>query len=429
MAKKETTKSLGDEMYARCHDLFPICRSITGNGVRETLKYLKKILSDINIHEVPSGTKAFDWNVPNEWNINDAYVADESGNRIIDFKKNNLHIVGYSEPVDNILTLEELQKHLYSLPDQPDAIPYITSYYERRWGFCLSENQRKQLKQQKYRVKIDSTLEPGHLTYGEIILPGKSEREILLSTYICHPSMANNELSGPVVTLALAQWLSSLSKRKYTYRIVFVPETIGSIVYLSRHLEKMKKNTVAGYVITCIGDNRSYSYLASRGGNTLSDRVARHVLSYHDSNYKSYSYLERGSDERQFCSAGINLPVCSIMRTKYGCYPEYHTSLDDMSFISPDGLEGGYQVIKKCLQVLEANEVYKMKVNCEPQLGKRGLFPTIGTKKTTKNICDMMNFIAYADGSNDLLSIAEKTNVYAGDLIPVIKKLKNTDLV
>ena len=248
---------LGVEMHSWATDLFPICRSITGEGVRETLRYLSNIVPELAMYEVTSGTPAFDWTVPNEWNVRSAYIEDESGRRIVDFARNNLHLVGYSEPVDRWLTLDELQPYLHSLPEQPHAIPYVTSYYSGRWGFCLTQEQRDQLPQGRYHAVVDSTLAPGSLTYGEIILPGWEEKEILLSTYVCHPSLANNELSGPVVTIALARWLASQEKRRYTYRILLIPETIGSIVYLSSHLDDMKRNTVAGFVLTCIGDERA----------------------------------------------------------------------------------------------------------------------------------------------------------------------------
>ena len=419
----------GKSMHHFASELFPICRSITGNGVRETLSIIAKKIPDLEVFEVPSGTQVFDWTVPREWNIRDAYVLDPDGNKIIDFGESNLHVLGYSIPVNAKMPLSELQDHLYSLPDQPTAIPYITSYYQERWGFCVSHEQRQQITQEgEYTVVIDSELKDGHLTYGELLIPGDDEKEIFLSTYVCHPSMANNEVSGPTVTTFLARWLQS-QKRRYSFRVVFIPETIGSITYLSRNLEAMQRRTVAGFNITCVGDERAYSFLPSRQETSLSDRAALHVLAHLHPDFTRYTYLDRGSDERQYCSPGVNLPVASIMRSKYGTYPEYHTSLDDLSLVTPAGLQGAYEVLQKCIECIEADEVLRVSVRCEPQLGKRGLYPTLSTKETNDQVRDMMNLIAYCDGARSLLDIAEKINVPIWRIAPIAAKLKGEGLL
>lgn len=424
-----TINNIGQDIYNFCVDLFPICRSITGNGVRQTLSYIKDLLPDLQLHEVPSGTKAFDWTVPKEWNVKDAYIIDPDGDKVVDFQMNNLHLVGYSIPVRKTISLKELQEHLYSLPKQPSAVPYVTSYYSPRWGFCIPHKLRKKLKPGNYHVFINSTLTAGSLTYGELILPGLSDKEILLSTYICHPSMANNELSGPAVTTYLAKWLTGLNQRKYTYRIIFCPETIGSIVYLSKNLQTMKNNIIAGFNITCVGDNGDYSYLPTRYGNTLADRVALHILTYKHPDYKRYSFLDRGGDERQYCSPGVDLPVVSVMRTKYGQYPQYHTSLDNLSFISPEGLSGGYYVLKKCLECLETNNTLINTVICEPQLGQRGLYETLSMKREQKTSKDFLNLLTYCDGSNDLIAVADIIKRPLWELMPLIEVLMKNNLL
>lgn len=421
---------IGEKIYSLASELFPINRSLTGNGVRETLNILKRELPDLKVLEVPTGTQCFDWTIPKEWNCKEAYIIDPDGNKICDFAKNNLHLVGYSIPINTTMTLQELQNHLYSLPDLPEAIPYVTYYYKENWGFCISENQRKKLKEGLYRVVIDSSLKDGSLTYGELLIKGKSRKEIFFSTYICHPSMANNEISGPSVVTYLAKFINSLKERKYSYRIIFIPETIGSIMYLSRNLKIMKENIIAGFNVSCVGDNLAYSFLPSKDENTLADKVALHVLEHYVKEFKKFSFTEdRGSDERQYCSPGIDLPVCSIMRSKYDEYLEYHTSLDNMDFISPEGLEGAYQVYVKVIEALENNAIYKLAILGEPQLGKRGLYPTTSTKDTWSIVKNMMNVCAYSDGKNDLLTIAEKIGVPIWDLYNIVEDFKENNLL
>jgi len=416
-----------EDMYKLIEQLFPICRSITGDGVRETLKIIQEH-TPIKIHEVSTGTKAFDWAVPKEWNIKDAYIMNEDGVKIVDFNKNNLHIVGYSVPVNKTVDLPELQEHLHSLPSQPEAIPYVTSYYKERWGFCIAHKDREKLKDRKYKVFIGSELKDGSLSYGELIIPGESEKEVFFSTYICHPSVANNELSGPVVTAFLTKWILS-KPRRYTYRIIFIPETIGSIVYLSKNLKEMKKNMIAGFNVTCVGDDKTYSYLPTRRGGTLADKIALNVLSFKYPNFIRWTFLDRGSDERQYNAPGVDLPVCSVMRSRYGSYPEYHTSLDDLNCVSQEGLHGSYEVLIECLKLIEKNRKYKIKCLGEPQLSKRGLRSTVNKKSFTKEVKKMMDFIAYADGENDLVDISNKINIPVWELYPIIETLIRADLL
>ena len=307
------------------------------------------------------------------------------------------------------MSLSELKEHLHTLPNQPDAIPFLTSYYERRWGFCLSQNDLLRLRDGQYHVKIDSSIERGSLTYGELILEGETDKEVLLSTYVCHPSMANDNLSGLAVTTYLTRYLMSVGKRRYTYRIIFVPETIGAIVYLSKHKDHMKEKTIAGYVITCLGDPANFTYLKSRKGNTLVDKVTQHALKFSGHGYSVIDYTHRQSDERQYCSPGIDLPVGSLMRTKYGGFPEYHTSLDDLNLVRRGALDGSLKMYQACLEMIEANRRLMVTVYCEPQLGKRGLYPSLGSQKDMNAMTeDIMALVSYCDGENDLIDIAER---------------------
>jgi len=419
----------GQEIYKLAERLFPINRSLTGNGVRQTLQIIKEYLPDLNIHEISTGTKVFDWEIPQEWNVSDAYIVDETGKIVVSFKKNNLHLVGYSTPVDRVVGLDELKNFIYTQPDQPDLIPYVTSYYHERYGFCMSKNQLDSLKPGNYRMFIDSELKEGSLTYADLIIPGNSTEEVFFSSYVCHPSMANNELSGPCVLVALASWLASLPERRYTYRFVFVPETIGSITYLSRNFDEMKRDVLAGFNVTCVGTAGDYSYIASRYGNNLADRVLTNVLSFHSPSYRSYSYLTRGSDERQYCAPGVDLPLCVFCRDKFGEYPEYHTSADNLDLISPEGLQGSLEVLQKCVVVIENNRKHKIKCLCEPQLGKRGLYPNLSQKGNYGSVAALMDFIAYADGSNDLVDISNRIKVPVEALLDNVKDLQANNLL
>ena len=406
-------QNIGASMYDFAKSLYKIPRSLTGNGNRETLARINEMLDNkLVCKEVATGTKCFDWEIPKEWNVKSAYIITPKGEKICDFSEHNLHLVGYSTPLNAELTWAELAPHLHTLKEQENAIPYITSYYKEYWGFCLTHTQKEQLQKEyqdskeKFKVVIDSELKEGALSYGELFIEGKNKKEIVLSTYICHPQMANNELSGIVVGTFIAKYLLSKAQ-DFSYRILFIPETIGSIYYLSKHLKELKENCVAGLVLTCIGDDRAVSYLASRVGNNLADRAVLNVLKNRYPNFKQYSYLERGSDERQYCAVGVDLPFCTLMRSKFAEYPEYHTSLDDLSVISPKGLQGSYMLLKEILKTITLNAVYKNTILCEPQLGKRGLYPQLSTKDTINKIKDMRNLLMYCDGKADLLEIAD----------------------
>ena len=426
----------GQAIYDLAKKIFPYCRSITGQGVRDTLMDLKEYVeygggAAFNIYAISSGTPVFDWTVPKEWAIREAYIENENGNRILDMKKNNLHIMGYSAPVDMWVDLDELKEYIYTEPGQPEVIPYVTSYYKERFGFCMSEKQKNMLPHGKYHIYIDSDLFNGVLNYAEVVIPGETQKEIFFSTYICHPSMANNECSGPALAAELIRFAASMKRRRYTYRFVFIPETIGSISYMSvdNHLDHMKATMAAGFNLSCVGDDRDYSIVESKYANTLADRVLKNVLCSQTPQYSVYSFMERGSDERQYNASGIDLPVVCYCRSKFGEYPEYHTSADDMNLVSPQGFQGSYEVMTQVIQSLEYNERYKITVLCEPQLGKRGLYPTISHKGSYNEVKAMVNFIAYADGKNDLIDISERIHVPIRELVPVVEKLRQHDLL
>ena len=421
---------MGSEIHRLASELWPINRSITGDGNRETLAIIKKHLPALKIFEVPTGTKVFDWTIPNEWRARNAWIKTPTGERICDFSKNNLHLVGYSTPIAETMSLEKLSKHLHSLPDQPTAIPYITSYYKERWGFCISEDQRQTLPEGDYEVFIDSELFEGSLTYGELLVKGSTDREVFLSTYICHPSMANNELSGPTVTTFLAKWIEGLTHRRYSYRIIFIPETIGSLTYLSRHLVDMQNKVFAGFVVNCVGDDRAYSFVPSRNGSTISDIVGKHVLKWIDSTFKAYKWTDRGGDERQYCAPHVDLPIAVLMRSAPAKYEEYHTSLDDLvNVVTPSGLEGGYHLFQRTLEAIEKNLYPSVKVFGEPQLGKRGLYPDLGTKNFGDDVHLLLDFISWSDGQHSIIDIAEICEVPVWDLYPLVERLVEHNLV
>jgi len=417
------------------NQLYPICRSLTGSGVRKTLRILKKNFPELKILSEKSGKKVFDWNIPPEWNVVNAHVIDKFDNKIIDFKKNNLHLIGYSIPVKKNVTKIELLKHLYTLPEQPDAIPYITSYYKKYWGFCIPDNERKKINKKyrdddKFKVIIKSNLnKSGYLNYGELVVKGKSKQEILISTYICHPSMANNELSGPIVSMCLIDYFRRFKNLKKTLRFIFIPETIGSITYLNKNLKRLKDDLIGGYNLSCIGDDRNHSCMFSKYNDTQSDKAL--VKAYKDLKikFKVYSFLKRGSDERQYCSPSVELPIASIFRTKYGEYPEYHTSLDDFSLVTKKGIAGGYTVTKKAIENLLETLIPQSKIICEPQMGKRNLYPNISTKYPKTYTQNLMNFLQYADGRNSLEEISRLIKIKDSETKNIFLTLKKNNLL
>lgn len=432
----------GKFMYDLCREIYPLNRSLTGEGVRQTLAIIKREVPELELKSIPCGSEVMDWTVPKEWNCWDGYILTPDGEKIADFKERNLHVVGYSTPVDRDFTLEELQEHLYSLEDQPGVIPYVTSYYKERFGWAITHELRQSLKEGVYHGVIKSSLTDGVLDYAELIIPGDTDKEIFVTTYVCHPSMANNECSGPCVATALIKYIQSLENRRYTYRFVFAPETIGAIAYLAsesghtdedghalNNMEYMKKHVIAGFNLTCVGDDRDYSIVHTRYGDTLADKVLTNVLKYHtDGKYSDYSFLKRGSDERQYQAPGVDIPLVCFCRSKYHEFPEYHTSADDMSIVSEAGFQGTYDVMVKCFNVLEKNRKYVLTCYGEPQLGKRGLMPTISSKETYKATLHMKDMVAYADGTNDYFALSEIIGASLEEIIELADKLIESGL-
>jgi aminopeptidase-like protein len=412
--------------------LWPICRSITGNGLRQSFQILQELIP-FELEEIPTGTKVHDWEIPNEWNIRDAYIQLPNGDRVAQFQKHNLHVLNYSAPVDMDISYEELAKHVYTLPEQPNAIPYVTSYYQEKWGFCMTHNEWMQFpKEGVYHVLIDSDLKPGSLTYGQCLLPGECNEEIVISSYLCHPSMANNELSGPLVMAGLYQQIRSLPRRKYSYRFILAPETIGIIAFLAKYGAELKLNCKAGWVLTCCGDEGKIHFKESRRGNTLTDRISKHVLSQIEVPHAVIPFSVGGSDERQFCSPGYNLPIGSFIRTPYQRYPEYHTSLDNADFISYTAMEESIEILFQMILGIELNETYLNVVPFgEPQLGKRGLYPSSNMPNSDQreSIHQLMHFLNWADGEHDLLEIAEKKGVSMFQMAIHAKKCEQQQLV
>ncbi|MGA8212717.1 MAG: DUF4910 domain-containing protein [Candidatus Sulfotelmatobacter sp.] len=400
---------VGRDIYGLIEELYPICRSITGQGFRQTMNRLRQDIP-LTIHEVPTNTAAFDWIVPKEWNISDAYVKNACGERVVDFRKHNLHVVSYSVPVHRKMRLQELNKHLHSLPDQPDLIPYRTSYYTENWGFCLSYRDLLQLEDGEYEVSIDSTLQDGSLTFGEYYVRGQSTEEVLISCHSCHPSLCNDNLSGVAVATYLAKHLSSTSPR-YSYRFLFIPGTIGSITWLSLNEERARA-IKHGLVLTCVGDRGGLSYKKSRRGHAEIDRAASHVLKHSGQQHEILEFSPYGYDERQYCSPGFNLAVGCLMRTPHGRFPEYHTSADNLSFVDPAALADTFSRCLAIFNILENNRSYlNQNPKCEPQLGKRGLYGAIGGSRPKQLEFAMLWVLNLSDGTSSLLDIAEKSGL------------------
>lgn len=416
------SNAVGEEMYSLIEELFPICRSITGDGLRETLRILQKHIP-LEIHEIPSGTQVFDWTIPKEWNIRDAYVKNSKGERVVDFRKSNLHVLNYSIPVHKTVSLAELKEHLYTLPEYPDWIPYKTSYYRENWGFCLTHQKFLELKDGDYEVFIDSTLEDGHLTYGEFFIQGEQQNEIFISCHACHPSLANDNLSGVSLAALLAKNLNQIQLR-YSYRFLFIPGTIGAITWLNLNKDNVSK-IKNGLVLTGVGNPGGITYKKSRRGDSEIDLAAIHVLKHSGQDYEIIDFYPYGYDERQYCSPGFNLPVGRLSRTPYGQYPEYHTSADNLNFVHPKFLGESFAKVLSLFHVIENNYRYQnLYPLCEPQLGKRGLYSSIGHDELA-----MLWVLNLSDGKHSLLDIAEKSGIHFNSICSMADRLIETDLL
>ncbi|GHN02632.1 putative polysaccharide biosynthesis protein with aminopeptidase-like domain [Cytophagales bacterium WSM2-2] len=403
------TFTLGGQMHSLMTELFPICRSITGDGIDRTLEIIKKNIPII-VHKVPTGTKVFDWEVPKEWNIKEAYVKNSRGEKIIDFTSSNLHVLNYSVPIDKSVTLEVLKEHLHTLPEHPDWIPYRTSYYKEDWGFCLAHNQFQNLTEDVYDVYIDSSLREGHLTYAEYYIPGELPDEVLVSTRICHPSMCNDNLSGICVATFLAKELAQ-KKLRYSYRFLFVPGTIGAITWLSVNEAKVKQ-IKHGLIVSLLGDSGKFTYKKSRQGDAEIDQIIEEALKM-SGNYNILKFSPYGDDERQFCSPGFNLPVGSLMKTPFGEYPEYHTSADNLEFVKPEALDSSLQMLRIIVNMIEANHKYvNINPKCELQLGKRGLYNMLGGEWAGRDFqLALLWVLNFSDGMHSLLDICKESGI------------------
>lgn len=401
--------SAGQEIYQLISELYPICRSITGDGLRVTLQRLQQEIP-LKLHEVPSGTQVFDWIVPKEWNIRDAYVKNASGKKVIDFQHSNLHIVNYSTPIQTRMPLEALKEHLHTIPEHPDWIPYKTSYYKENWGFCLPQRTLQNLEEGDYEVVVDASLEPGSLTYGELYLKGQSEDEILISCHSCHPSLCNDNLSGVGLATYLAKTLIDRSTLRYSYRFLFIPGTIGSITWLALNRDNVDR-IKHGLVVACVGDPGKLTYKKSRQGTAEIDQAVTHILKHSGQEYEIQDFTPYGYDERQYCSPGFNLAVGCLSRTPHGCYQEYHTSADNLDFVQPAYLADSLSKYLAVLDVLENNKKYiNTNPMCEPQLGRRGLYGAMGGRKDTSDLeMAMLWLLNLSDGENSLLDIAEES--------------------